>query len=85
MFDLSRRQTFDAMDMWLRELTKHGGEHLPIFIVGNKSDLDKKRAVQKTEAEKWTMQRNFVAYSETSAKDGTGFLELFGNIAEKLG
>jgi DnaJ family protein C protein 27 len=45
VYDISRRQTFDALEMWLRELTKHGGENLAIFIVGNKTDLDAKRAV----------------------------------------
>ena len=86
MFDVSRRQTFDALEMWLRELTKHGAENanMPIFIVGNKIDLDAKRAVQRTEAEKWTTSRKFAGYSEASAKDAKGFLELFGNIASHL-
>ena len=81
IFDVSRRQTFDSLEMWLRELSKHGGENLPIFIVGNKIDLDSKRAVQKSEAEKWTHSRKFAGYSEASPKDGNGFLEVFGNIA----
>ena len=86
MFDVSRRQTFDALEMWLRELTKHAAENanMPIFVVGNKIDLDGKRAVQKSEAEKWTTSRKFAGYSEASAKDGKGFLELFGNIASHL-
>ena len=67
----------------MREMSKHGAENtsIPIFIVGNKMDLDGKRAVQKSEAEKWTASRKFAGYSEASAKDQKGFLELFGNIA----
>ena len=27
-FDVTSRKTFDAIDMWLREVSKYGGEHL---------------------------------------------------------
>ena len=53
MYDIARRSSFDALDMWIREASKHGGENLPVFVVGNKKDLDNKRAIPKTDAEKW--------------------------------
>ena len=37
--------------MWLREVSKFGGEALPVVVVGNKADLKSKRAVTKEEAE----------------------------------
>ena len=85
MYDISRRQTFDALEMWLREVSKHGPENvnLPVFVVGHKNDLDGKRAMQKQETEKWATSRKFF-YSEASAKDQRGFLELFGNIASQF-
>jgi len=45
MFDITRKGTFDAIDMWLREASKNGGENLPVIVVGNKLDLSDKRKV----------------------------------------
>ena len=45
MFDITRKQTFDALDMWLREASKNEGDKLPVFVVGNKSDLSSNRKV----------------------------------------
>jgi GTPase SAR1 family protein len=45
MFDITRKASFDALDMWLREASKNGGENLPVFVVGNKSDLAGNRKV----------------------------------------
>ena len=82
MYDIAKRQSFDALDMWIREASKHGGENLPVFVVGNKKDLDSKRAIPRQEVERWTKQRQFNGYFETSAREGNGFLNLFGAIAE---
>ena len=84
MYDISKRNSFDALDMWIREASKHGGENLPVFIVGNKKDLDSKRAIPKADAERWTKQRQFNGYFETSAREGNGFLQLFAAISEVL-
>ena len=54
MFDITRKSTFDALDMWLREASKNGGENLPVLVIGNKLDLSDKRKVSKSDAEKWT-------------------------------
>jgi Ras-related protein Rab-5C len=83
MFDVSRKPTFDALDMWIRELSKHGGENLPVYVVGNKTDVGLKRKVTKDEGEKWVKFRKFEGYFETSAKEQTGYLQLFAAIADK--
>lgn len=85
MFDITRKSTFDALDMWLREASKNGGENLPVFVIGNKLDLSDKRKVNKNDAEKWTKQRNFLGYFETSPKDGNGYMALWAAVAEQFG
>lgn len=84
MFDITKKASFDALDMWLREASKNGGENLPVFVVGNKVDMQDRRKVTKAEAEKWVKQRNFGGYFETSPKEGNGYLALFSAIAESL-
>ena len=75
VFDVTNKKSFDAIDMWLREVSKYGGEALQnsTVIVGNKSDLKGKRVITKDEAENWTKQRGFFKYYETSASEGNGF------------
>ena len=80
MYDISKKKSFESLDGWVKEAQKNGGESLPIFVVGNKSDLDGRRGAPKQEVEKWCKQRQY-QYFETSAKDGNGFLPLFGEIA----
>ena len=56
MYDIGRRKSFENLDMvWLKEIRISGGDSLPVYVVGNKSDLDDRRQVPKSEAEKWTM------------------------------
>ena len=53
MYDISRAQTFEGLEAWIREVHKYGGENLPVFVVGSKSDLNDRRAVPRPDAEKW--------------------------------
>lgn len=84
MFDITRKQTFDSLDMWLREASKNEGEKLPVFVIGNKSDLNANRKVSKSDAEKWVKARNFAGYFETSPKEGNGYIQVFSAISEAI-
>ena len=44
-FDLTSKKSFDKLDMWLREVSKYGGENLPVVVVGTKSDLVHRRNI----------------------------------------
>lgn len=69
MYDISKRKTFDNLEaVWLKEIKANGGENLPVYVVGNKMDLDERRGMPKNEAERWTTSKQFVGYFEASAK-----------------
>ena len=36
VYDVTNKRSFDALDMWLREVSKFGGESLPVYLVGTK-------------------------------------------------
>jgi GTPase SAR1 family protein len=57
MFDVNKKSTFDSMEMWFREATRHGGEHLQVIIVGTKIDLGN-RVVQKKDGERYVKDRD---------------------------
>ena len=75
-FDVTNKKSFDAMDMWLREASKFGGETLPVIVVGCKLDQASSRAVSKLDAERWVDQRKFAGYVETSAEGAEGVRDL---------
>ena len=67
--------------MWLREVSKHGGEKLTTVLVGSKADLKAKRKVQKAEVQTWISKREgFLGYFEVSAKDSNGYFDLMSEV-----
>jgi GTPase SAR1 family protein len=81
MFDVTKKSTFDSMEMWFREATRNGGEHLQVFIVGTKTDLPN-RVIQKKDGERYVKDRDQAGYYEISAKEGKGFIGLMGAISD---
>ena len=39
MYDITNRNSFISLDMWLKELKQYGKENMVIYLVGNKEDL----------------------------------------------
>ena len=52
------------------------------FLVGNKTDLEDKRAITKEEANQFAEEHN-LPYIETSAKEGFNIEELFDKSLDK--
>ena len=50
IFDVSRRETFENVDRWYREIKNNADKNLAIVLVGNKSDLKNLRQVENSEA-----------------------------------
>lgn len=75
VFDLTRPDTLEAVENWMREIRQFTGD-IPVVLVGNKADLDKKRKVRKTDVEPW-IERYGCGYVETSAMNGHGVEEAF--------
>ena len=82
--DITDEKSFDGTDMWLREVSKNGGENLPVFLVGCKGDLKAKRKVQRDAAQQKANSKSFLGYHETSAKDRTGYIDLLNEIVQEL-
>ena len=93
VFDISRRQTFEAVTMWLNDLRQIAEEGIVVILVGNKSDLASqstgidggtKRVVTVEEAEDWCRREGVMRYVETSAKSGEGVERAFLEVAERI-
>ncbi|KAM5557909.1 hypothetical protein ABKV19_024974 [Rosa sericea] len=51
VYDIAKRQTFDNVTRWLRELRDHANSNIVIMMAGNKSDLYQLRAVPGEDAQ----------------------------------
>ena len=61
------RETFEHLTTWLEDCRKYSNQNIVIMLIGNKSDLENKRAVSKEEGEAFAKQHG-ITFLETSAK-----------------
>ena len=84
VYDISNRDSFTNLSQWLKDLTNVNMEEVILCIVGNKIDLNDKRAVNAEEGKKFAEERGFI-FQEISAKTGEGFSDLFyKNLFEQI-
>ncbi|MCY3410103.1 MAG: GTP-binding protein [Candidatus Heimdallarchaeota archaeon] len=78
-FDLTRRESFQNVEVWLKE-AKHKEKKQQFILIGNKNDLDG-RQVSSEEAEEMAKSLGCLKYFETSALTG----ELVDDAFKSLG
>jgi len=88
IYDLTKRQTFDAVDEWVEDVKKHC-EEIPIVIIGNKNDLTDQIKVTTQEGTEKVNQiktewKNDVFFFETSAKEDVKVNESFKTLASTI-
>lgn len=79
VFDLTNRQSYNNLFYWITLAYKFNHNNAQLFIIGNKSDLNNKRAVTQLEAETFSQFHN-AKYYETSSFD----LELLKNTINNI-
>ena len=83
VFDLTQRQSFDELNMWINDLNSLCSPNAYIILVGNKSDLEENRQIVETEAQEFAKRYNLV-YLETSAKTGANVQETFVRLGQGI-
>ena len=83
VYDITRKCTFDNIDKWISDLKLNGDKNICIVILGNKSDLDDKREVSKSEGMKKS-EIHKTAFLETSALNGDNIGKAFDEIIEQI-
>ena len=82
VFDLTNRESFDNLKKWDDEKYELA-PGITTVILGNKNDLEEKRAVSKEEASKFASSRGY-SYMETSALTGTNVNDAFNMVAYQI-
>ncbi|CAG8504322.1 7537_t:CDS:10 [Paraglomus occultum] len=83
VYDITRRETFEHLLMWLEDARQHSTSKTTYMLIGNKCDLEGKRAVSYEEGEAFARQRGLF-FMETSAKTSANVEEAFVNIAHDI-
>ena len=83
VYDITKRETFNHLTNWLKEVNERSNENMVIMLVGNKSDLKHKRVVSTEEGEAFAEDHGLV-FLETSAKEAANVEEVFVNTAKKI-
>ena len=84
VYDITNKESFENLSLWLKDLTNININEVIVCIVGNKIDLTEKREVTNEEGQKFGEEHDFI-FQEVSAKTGDGFSELFyKSLFEKI-
>ncbi|KAJ8437892.1 hypothetical protein Cgig2_003911 [Carnegiea gigantea] len=83
VYDITKRQTFDNVQRWLRELRDHADSNIVIMMAGNKSDLKHLRAVSEEDGQALA-EKEGLAFLETSALEAFNIEKAFQTILAEI-
>uniref|UniRef100_A0A8D0CAL0 RAB1B, member RAS onco family n=1 Tax=Salvator merianae TaxID=96440 RepID=A0A8D0CAL0_SALMN len=83
VYDVTDQDSFSNMHLWLEEINRYASENVNKLIVGNKSDLTSKKAVDYATAKEYADSLG-VPFLETSAKSATNVEQAFLTMAEEI-
>ena len=79
IYDITKRETFNAIPNWIQSVREHKGNDFPITLIGNKVDLKEEREVETEEGKELAEKYGF-SFFETSIKEGINVMNLFLNL-----
>jgi len=81
VYDVTERVTFEKLSTWLEDIQRYCTDDVQIILVGNKTDLSKRRVVGSEEAEEYALHNN-LRYIETSVVNHHHIDEAFHMIVD---
>lgn len=83
VYDITDRESFDQVTHWMGEVDNHAAAEVCRLLVGNKADLEDKRAVKTEEGEALARQYG-IPFMETSAKASQGVDDMFMTMTQAM-
>ncbi|XP_029379364.1 ras and EF-hand domain-containing protein homolog isoform X2 [Echeneis naucrates] len=83
MYDITAEQSFTAVRQWLMSVKEGAGEDIPLMLLGNKTDKEIDRQVQKRVGERLAKDHQMIFY-ECSARSGHNVVESMVDLARIL-
>jgi len=82
IFDLTEQKSFEELPEWIESFRNSRGD-LPLLLIGNKSDLEKKISINENEAKDFA-NNNSMELVITSAKTGQNVEEVFMKLTKRI-
>ena len=76
VYDITDNKTFESVNHWQNEVTRHACSDGNKYFVANKSDLSEDRAIEFTAGKEFADSLG-ISFFETSAKSGSNVQEMF--------
>lgn len=83
VYDITDRESFANLNSWLIEIEKSANKNVYKILIGNKCDLEEKRAVTYQEGKDFA-DSNGMKFIETSAKTCQQVNEAFETLAQEI-
>lgn len=83
VYDITKRQTFENIQRWLRELRDHADANIIIMMAGNKSDLKHLKTVQEHEGQVLA-EKEGLFFLETSALEAYNIEKAFQTVLTEI-
>ena len=80
VYDITNKQSFVNIENWVKCAKEEMTKEIPIYLIGNKSDLEESRVIQREDGENLAKQFGTKFY-ETSCKTGEGVEKCFNDLA----
>ena len=84
VYSINSKDSFDNIDVWLKDLRMHSNPDAKVFLIGNKLDLESERKVEKSLGEQYAKDNNMNLFMEASAKTGFNAQSIFIEAAKIL-
>ena len=83
VYDISNEESFQHIQTWIKDCKDLAPKTVQLVLIGNKSDLEEERAIQKERGEELARENNMLFF-ETSALNGKGIEEAFKRSIEAV-
>lgn len=83
IYDITDMDSFQNLSQWFEQLADTVPQEIPVFIIGNKIDLNRQQMIDDEQAKSFA-NRHHARFTKTSAVTGEGVEELFKAVAKEL-
>ena len=77
VYAINSKDSFENIEMWLRELRTHSNPDAKVFLIGNKIDLENERKITREQGENFAKTNKLHLFLESSAKTGFNAKKVF--------
>ena len=83
VYDVTEKESFEALNFWMKSFKENANKDAICLIIGNKIDLKDKRIIEYNEGKNFA-EKYGVKFIETSAKSAEGVNEAFYSVAKEI-